>query len=78
MTTIYKVFGGGAIAAQSNQEVVAKLRATSMNPGESETEFMEQMSSAAKTWNGSIISTYNYDEFVADLIENKLLVAINN
>lgn len=72
----YVLLGGGIIEGDTPEEIVAQLREKSFSPGESEAEFMEQMSQRCKRWNESIISTHNYEEFVADLVENKFLIPI--
>lgn len=78
MSQVYKMIDGKFFSADSNEDIVKQLREISFVKCETENAFMEQISSAAKTWNGSIISTYNYDEFAADLIANRFIIPVNN
>jgi len=73
-TKSYRMLGGGTITGETPDEIVAALRASSRDPRATLADFMEETSRACRTYSGAIISTYNAEEFVADLIENEFLV----
>ena len=70
----YALLGGGTITAASPDEIITEMRFQSMNPCATSAEFMEQTAEACRLQTGAIISTYNVEEFVADLLENGFLV----
>lgn len=69
----YKLLGGGTITASSTEEIIDALRRSSFTPEKTREDFMEAMASACKLQTGAIISTYNEDEFVTDLLANGFL-----
>lgn len=70
----YQMLGGGTITGSTPEEIVAAMRADSWDPCESVEDFMEATSRACRGYSKAIISTYNAEEFVTDLIYNEFLV----
>lgn len=69
----YELLGGGTITASSPKEIIEALRQSSFTSEKTIEDFMEAMASACKVQTGAIISTYNEDEFVTDLLANGFL-----
>lgn len=72
----YQMLGGGTVTGSTPEEIVAAMRADSWDPGATVEDFMEATSLACRVYSKAIISTYNAEEFVTDLIFNEFLVEV--
>ena len=66
----YKLMGGGFVTASSFQELAESLWKGSHTPTATLEDFMEQTAERCMLQMGCVISTYNVEEFVTDLIAN--------
>ena len=66
--------GGGTISGSTPEEIVVALRADSWKPEASVEEFMEAMSRRCRFYSGAVITTWNAEEFVNDLVNHRFLV----
>jgi hypothetical protein len=69
--------GGGTIRGDTPEMIVRALRASSYHACASEQAFMEELSGRCRFYNGAIISTYDRENFVEDLIHNGFLKEID-
>ena len=74
----YKLLGGGTVSASNYQELAELLWKNSRTQTHTLEEFMEQTAARCMLQTGCIISTYNVDEFVTDLMFNGFVVEISN
>ncbi len=72
----YSLWGGGTIRGDSPEALVRALRDSSYAPCATERAFMEETSERCRFYNGAIISTYDHENFVADLIHHGFLKEI--
>jgi len=72
----YKLLGGGTVSASNSQELVEFLWKNSHMPTHTLEEFMDRTAANCKIQTGAIISTYNVEEFVIDLIDNEFIIPI--
>lgn len=70
----YKLYGGGSVAANSYQELATALWQSSQTESRTLEEFMEQTAQRCMLQTGAVISTYNINEFVTDLMHNGFLI----
>lgn len=73
----YALWGGGNIRGDTPESLVRALRQSSYHPCATEAAFMEEISERCRFYNGATISTYDYENFVADLIHNGFLKEID-
>ena len=64
----YKLLGGGIVSASNYQELAELLWESSHIPSHTLEEFMDRTATNCKIQTGAIISTYNVEEFITDLI----------
>lgn len=76
-TRHYALWGGGRIQGDTPRALVRALRNSSYAPCSSVRAFMEDLSERCRFYNGATISTYDYENFVADLIYNGFLKEID-
>jgi hypothetical protein len=65
---IYFFDGGGFVTASDPSEFVDAMRSDSRAPSISRQQFMEDVSTRCKCYNGSEIDWYNDQQFLDDLI----------
>ncbi|MBL7997463.1 MAG: hypothetical protein JNL32_02380 [Candidatus Kapabacteria bacterium] len=65
---------GQLINARSYDEVVEQLRATSFDPRGSVQEFMDATADAVKLHSGAVVSSYDAEQFITDLVEHRYLI----
>ncbi len=70
MIQTYHLKGGGTLEASSPAEIIDKLRAMSYNPETSREEFMTKTADACQVQTGAVISTWDDESFVEDLLSN--------
>jgi hypothetical protein len=73
----YALWGGGRIHGDSPQSLVDALRASSFHPCRSRAAFLEEISERCRFYNGATISTWDDENFIADLIHNGFLKEID-
>jgi hypothetical protein len=74
----YKLLGGGIISASDYEELAELLWKSSHIPTHTLEEFMDRTAANCKIQTGAIISTYNVEEFITDLIFEGFVIEVSN
>lgn len=72
----YKLLGGGMVTASDFHELAELLWKQSHTLTSTLEEFMEQTAERCKLQTSAIISTYNVEEFITDLIDNGFIIQV--
>lgn len=75
VSMVLKILDSGKMVNAVNyNEAVEQIRSTSFDKRSSVQEFMDATADAVKLHSGAIVSSYNCEEFIRDLVANGYLL----